>query len=115
MIETLKSQQIYSFSIGIALRLGSANDDNDDDDDDDDEVNRDDGSDPSIARIIPRNALSGSYSDFSAYDMFLRSVVSQDPFEVAASLRKRINKFHRNLKLTSRSPKFTSAYKRRNP
>ena len=87
MIETLKSQQIYSFSIGIALQLGSANDDKDDEDDDD-EVNRDDGSDPSIARIIPRNALSGSYSDFSAYDMFLRSVVSQDPFEVAANLRK---------------------------
>ena len=114
MIETLKSQQIYSFSIGIALQLGSANDDKDDEDDDD-EVNRDDGSDPSIARIIPRNVLSGSYSDFSAYDMFLRSVVSKDPFEVAASLRRRLNKFHRNLKLTSRSPKFTSAYKRRNP
>ena len=42
---------------------------------------------PSVARIVPRNSVGNAYADVSAFDFYLRSVISEDPFDVARTIK----------------------------
>jgi len=42
---------------------------------------------PSVARIVPRNSVGDAHADVSAFDFYLRSVISEDPFDVARTIK----------------------------
>ena len=80
VIKSLQSQEKYSFSLGIALsrkKKGSNF-----------EGSNAEDSTPSIARVVPRSDVGNAFSDFSAYDLYLKSVISEDPFDVSRTLLK---------------------------
>lgn len=75
VLKFLQSRGKYSFSLGIAMSR-----------------ERGYGGTPLVARIVPRSPVDESYNDVSSFDLYLKSVISEDPFAVAKYLKEFFHK-----------------------